>query len=1266
MKKKKIKKARNGFTSDPTFPTKDPNPFYGVPPFVQEEISTKDQNPFYGTSPVEIMERMDIGKLQKIKPKSLINTPEIKPLDLSIPPKEDKQKTDWSNILAAGLQGINGLIPRGDIKRQYLRPEDQLTYNQNPYGTESQAIMKKGGKVPKYTGGGKKKPTEYKERTFWDTATQFLPGYEQYLDVKDVVIGAATGNKTQMNQGVIGMAIPFAGKAITGTLDYMTEKMAGKKVADANQGKREGILEMSTRDLQKLYTKYGAGGYDKWAAAGYPTLEKGGKITKYPDGGKKAYNPNLAKADSNFTQWYNQNTIEGKNNIPFSDSLDYDYYSFYRNGDYKNYKGGHFPDTYKRTNHETFSNESIYSVPENTGGHWKGEEFIPANKSPYIMKDGGKKKAEAGMFMPVGDDEPKRKRKLKGGDNVVPMGYDKYSGINNGSESPTEEEWILNMVEYMKTNNPETSNVYRPEYSHHSINYNPEVFEPTIAKNGAKIKMNYGGLQTHSGGSAPQVSHNPFDGGMGEFKGNSHENGGIKASFSGKPFEAEGGEPYRIAPNGDLEIFGALRNPVTGNTFKKDGKMLAKKEQKAAKYTTLGTELVNNSPEQKDKFELLKFNSGQAMLRGGLGEQKKLAKEKENLSMMQRIMLQEESPEKAEHGGYYAKGGVVDPEKELKEQKEYYQNILKNPKKHYEWEVAQAKEFIKNPSSFYEGLIEYNNNQIKQGNKDSYLKDEINDYKEVLNYLKNPNKNKAKIKKVETPLQNSTNTQSTNLPKENTVSQELTPISPVGTPDPREKFESLKSKTQAALEAKYPGKKIEIKYNDIGKERSNKQQSGIKSSQKQKLSQDWSTHNWDAGRDYNIYIDGKLQPKTSPAYKTLHTLAKEDGLFPLRGNAGKNDPFHISLVQEGGPNTAKDLLAAYPEIANFEATKNWAKELKGNKKLSDNLAKAYTALNPKFDDNEAAVDPMELVVPKTHQIDGEGLYPKQNFWNPEQYMFNTPKQNPPAPPAQQETQPFNFTNPKPQTTPAIPTRFPWEQTLPVLPALFDQPDPVQMQQYTPDLYEDYEVSFQDRRNRNIAQLRGVAQAAGYDPSALGTFGAQAFQVDNEVDAEEFRVNQGITNDVVNKNTGLLNDAELKNLGIIDQQYVRQTQAIGNTRDRRSDALIQLGDLVAQNSLENKTLNVYHNLYKDYTFDENGQLQYVGPNSKERTDAMPYGTPTQTTKSVTTTKTGNTTVQNTQEPLIDWRPAIKKSLKRGAFEKNGGVVTQSKLAKLMNS
>lgn len=94
-------------------------------------------------------------------------------------------------------------------------------------------------------------------------------------------------------------------------------------------------------------------------------------------GSIKAYNPNLAAKDTVFQKWYKQNTLEGKNNIPFSPNLDYDYYSYFRNGEYKNYQGGHFPDTYKQINHPTFSEESIYSVPGHMGGSWQGDKFIP-------------------------------------------------------------------------------------------------------------------------------------------------------------------------------------------------------------------------------------------------------------------------------------------------------------------------------------------------------------------------------------------------------------------------------------------------------------------------------------------------------------------------------------------------------------------------------------------------------------------------------------------------------------------------------------------------------------------------------------------------------------------------------------------------------------------------------------------------------------------------------------------------------------------------
>lgn len=110
----------------------------------------------------------------------------------------------------------------------------------------------------------------------------------------------------------------------------------------------------------------------------------GNQVREIPmqQGGLMSYNPYLAASDKGFQQWYNTNTLEGKSGIPFSDKLDYDYYSYFRNGNI--YKGGHFPDTFKRPNHATFSDESIYSVPENKGGHWMGEKFIPA------MQAGGK------------------------------------------------------------------------------------------------------------------------------------------------------------------------------------------------------------------------------------------------------------------------------------------------------------------------------------------------------------------------------------------------------------------------------------------------------------------------------------------------------------------------------------------------------------------------------------------------------------------------------------------------------------------------------------------------------------------------------------------------------------------------------------------------------------------------------------------------------------------------------------------------------------
>lgn len=119
-------------------------------------------------------------------------------------------------------------------------------------------------------------------RGFWNTFSQFVPGYETYLDVKDVVQGATTGNTAQKNQGIIGLAQPVAGKAVTNLLDYVTEKLLGKDVADEIAERRQGVVNMSDKERIALFKKYGFGGYEKWVKDGKPPLyELGGGTGPY-------------------------------------------------------------------------------------------------------------------------------------------------------------------------------------------------------------------------------------------------------------------------------------------------------------------------------------------------------------------------------------------------------------------------------------------------------------------------------------------------------------------------------------------------------------------------------------------------------------------------------------------------------------------------------------------------------------------------------------------------------------------------------------------------------------------------------------------------------------------------------------------------------------------------------------------------------------------------------------------------------------------------
>lgn len=83
-----------------------------------------------------------------------------------------------------------------------------------------------------------------------------------------------------------------------------------------------------------------------------------------------------SEEESAFRTWAKRNNIR---DVDHPDSH-YDYRGFWKDNGGPSIRGGvdHFPDTYKQHGHPTFSVESRYSRGKGDGGHWVGENFIPA------------------------------------------------------------------------------------------------------------------------------------------------------------------------------------------------------------------------------------------------------------------------------------------------------------------------------------------------------------------------------------------------------------------------------------------------------------------------------------------------------------------------------------------------------------------------------------------------------------------------------------------------------------------------------------------------------------------------------------------------------------------------------------------------------------------------------------------------------------------------------------------------------------------------
>jgi hypothetical protein len=111
------------------------------------------------------------------------------------------------------------------------------------------------------------------KRTLMGSLVGFIPIYETALDIESIVDGIVTGNYAKIKGGTLGLSnAGFSYKALTSLIDYFDEKVMGKKSADDMEIKREAIVNMSPRETQELFRRYGYGGYDKWVKAGKPKL----------------------------------------------------------------------------------------------------------------------------------------------------------------------------------------------------------------------------------------------------------------------------------------------------------------------------------------------------------------------------------------------------------------------------------------------------------------------------------------------------------------------------------------------------------------------------------------------------------------------------------------------------------------------------------------------------------------------------------------------------------------------------------------------------------------------------------------------------------------------------------------------------------------------------------------------------------------------------------------------------------------------------------
>jgi len=226
----------------------------------------------------------------------------------------------------------------------------------------------------------------------------------------------------------------------------------------------------------------------------------------------------------------------------------------------------------------------------------------------------------------------------------------------------------------------------------------------------------------------------------------------------------------------------------------------------------------------------------------------------------------------------------------------------------------------------------------------------------------------------------------------------------------------------------------------------------------------------------------------------------------------------------------------------------------------------------------------------------------------------------------------------------------------MLASSMNQQEPVAgMQSYQPILEENPSpISLQDQLNEVEKQSR-AAQRQISDPAALAGLYANTYEAKNKVLAEQFRMNQQLPASVRAHNIQILNAAKEQNLAMYERQAQKQAMAKSLTKQQSLEIAKSIAAKKAQHDLENKTLQVYENMY-NYRFGNN----YVADNWNPLFQPNIPTVGTTTAGKSTELPEGYEYIYNKSGQPIDVRKAPKKSqLGTKLISRNGSIVNALK-------